>query len=306
MRDAVPGATRPVNVTVANGLDREVRQLRVVATSPTASFEVSERVRATLAAGEDATLRFPATVDETGTYPVNVTLVYTDEEVRSRITRTFRAPFGGPENPAEVALTGTEAVASGGSIEISVTAGNVGSTDAEAVVVSVGDAPNVAPADYFVGRVEASDFASFTLQTSASGNVSSVPLEIRYVVDGVERSYATEVPVERRAVERPDRGGGGGLPLVPAIGATPIPTERRAHREPRSSAARTSSRSTRPAVGPSVRSRGSTSTSTPRTRSPSSARRGAASRRSPNPGRSTPPPGRGRPRATGVLRRRVR
>jgi hypothetical protein len=217
--DAVPGATRPVNVTVANGLDDEVRQLRVVADSPTASFEVEERVRATLAAGEDVTLRFPASVDESGTYPVNVTLAYTHEGVHRRVTRTLRTTFGAPANPAEVALTGTEAVSSGGSLEISATAGNVGSTAAEGVVVSVGDAPKIGPAEYFVGSVDASDFASFTLRTSLAGNVSSVPLYVRYVVDGVERTYTTEVPVEQRTVRRPERGSGGGLPLVPAAGA---------------------------------------------------------------------------------------
>jgi len=215
--DAIPGATRPVNVTVANGLDRDVRQLRVVASSPTATFEVSERVRATLGAGETVTLRFPTTVEESGTYPVNVTLHYTDEGVRRRTSRTFRASFGAPANPAEVTLTGTEAVTRGGSLEVSATAGNVGSTDAEAVVVSVGGASSVVPADYFVGSVEPSDFASFTLQTSVSGNVSSVPLEVRYVVDGVEQGYTTEVPVERAVVREPDRGGGG-LPFVPAAG----------------------------------------------------------------------------------------
>jgi len=214
--DAVPGATRPVNVTVANGLDHDVRQIRVVAASPSASFDVSERVRATLPAGETVTLGFPARVDEAGSYPVEVTLAYTDEGVRRRVNRTFRATFGAPANPAEIALTGTEAVATGGSLEISATAGNVGSTDAEAVVVSVPGAGDVAPADYFVGGIDSSDFASFTLRTSLSGNVSSVPLEVRYVADGVERNFTTEVPVERRTVRRPDAGGGGGLPLVPA------------------------------------------------------------------------------------------
>jgi len=221
VQDAVPGATRPVNVTVANGLDRDVRQLRVVASSPTAEFAVAERVRADLSAGEDATLRFPARVEEAGSHPVNVTLLYTDEGVRRRMTRTFDASFGAPTNPAEIDLTGAEAVATGGSVEISATAGNVGSTDAEAVVVSVGDAPEVGSADYFVGSVDASDFASFTLRTSVTGNVSSVPLQVRYVVDGVERSYTTEVPVERAAVGPPDRGGGGGgggLPVVPIAG----------------------------------------------------------------------------------------
>jgi hypothetical protein len=219
VQDAVPGATRPVNVTVANGLDREVRQLRVVATSPEAAFVVRERVRANLSSGEAVTLSFPASVAEAGTHPVNVTLVYTDEGVRRRMTRTFQASFGAPPNPAEVTLTSVEAVATGGSVEISATAGNVGSTEAAAVVASVGNASELGSANYFVGDIDPSDFASFTLRTSVDGNVSSIPLEVRYVVDGVERTATTEVPVERRVVERPPRSGsGGGFPVVPAVG----------------------------------------------------------------------------------------
>ena len=218
VQEAVPGATRPVNVTVANGLDREIRQLRVVAASPTAEFDVTERVRPSLSAGDAATLSFPATVEEAGTHPVNVTLVYTDEGVRRRTMQTFRASFRAPPNPAEVTLTSVEAVATGGNIEISATAGNVGSTEAEAVVASVGNVSAVGSADYFVGNIDASDFASFTLRASLDGNVSSIPLVVRYVVDGVERTTTTEVPVERRVVDRPDRESGGGVPVVPAVG----------------------------------------------------------------------------------------
>lgn len=218
VQEAVPGATRPVNVTVANGLDREVRQLRVVAASPEAEFEVTERVRANVSAGEAVTLRFPASVEAAGTHPVNVTLAYTDEGVRRRVTRTFEASFGAPPNPAEVTLTSVEAVSTGGTVEISATAGNVGSTEAEAVVASVGNASEVESADYFVGDVDASDFASFTLRANVDGNVSSVPLEVRYVVDGVERTTTTEVPVERRVVDRPAPESGGGFPVVPVVG----------------------------------------------------------------------------------------
>lgn len=209
VRDAVPGATRPVNVTVANGLDGDVRQVRVLAASESATFLVDERVRARLQAGQDARFRFPARVDEAGTHPVNVTLVYTEDGLRHRVTRTFQANFGAPSNPGEVRLTGVQAVDRGGTLEVSATAGNVGSDAVEGVVVSVADAPNVGQADYFVGNIDGSDFASFTLTTSVSGNVSSVPVEVRYVVGGVERSTTTEVPVEQAAVQRPEPSGGG-------------------------------------------------------------------------------------------------
>ena len=216
VRDAVPGATRPVNVTVANGLDEEVRQLRVSASSPAAAFDVTQRVRANVSAGETATFTFPATAEEAGTLPVNVTLEYTEDGVRRRTTQTVQASFTAPPNPAEVTLTDLDAVQRGGRIEISATAGNVGSTEAEAVVVSVGDARRVGAAEYFIGEIAASDFASFTLQANVDGNVSSVPVEVQYIVDGVERSAVTEVPVEREVVTR--TSSGGGFPVLPVVG----------------------------------------------------------------------------------------
>ncbi|MFB6171544.1 MAG: hypothetical protein ABEJ23_03350 [Haloarculaceae archaeon] len=216
--DAVPGATRPVNVTVANGLDADVRQVRVRVASPSATFLADERVQGRLQAGKDVQFRFPARAAEAGAHRVNVTLAYTEGGLRHRVSRTIRANFGSPANPGEVALTDLQAVQRGGTLEVSATAGNVGSGAVEGVVVSVADAQHVAPADYFVGSIDGSDFSSFTLETRATGNVSSVPVEVQYVVGGVERTTTTEVPVERAAVEPRPPSGGGGLPVVPAAG----------------------------------------------------------------------------------------
>lgn len=215
--EAVPGATRPVNVTVANGGANAVRQVSVDVSSPTAEFDLTRRVRAQVGADTTTTFQFPASVGESGTHPVNVTLRYTDDGDRRRVSRTFRATFDEPDNPGAIRLTGTEAVARGGSLEVSATASNVGSGAVKGVVVSVADAPNVGSATYFVGSVDASDFSSFTLTTSLTGNVSSVPVEVRYIVDGVERTFTAKVPVERRTVRRPDADGGG-LPVIPVAG----------------------------------------------------------------------------------------
>lgn len=216
--DAIPGSTRPVNVTVANGLDQEVRQLSVRVASEEVRFGATERVRSQLGAGGTATFRFPATVEAAGVSPVNVTMIYTDDGGRQRVTRTFRPEFGAPSNPGTIALTGVETTARGGSLEISATASNVGSGTVEGVVVSVDGADAVDSRDYFVGEVEGSDFSSFTLTAGVTGNVSSVPVQVRYVVDGVERTYTTDLSVEQVAVDRPDRSGGGGLPVVPIVG----------------------------------------------------------------------------------------
>ena len=213
VQSAVPGATRPVNVTVANGLDEPLRHIRVHADSPTANFTVTEWVQARMSAQNTTTFEFPARVSTAGTYPVTVTMAYTDDEGRQRVTRTVQTNFDAPPNPGRVTLTGTQAVQRNGQLEVSATASNVGSSSTEGVVVSIADAEGVGPADYFVGSVEGSDFSSFTLSTSASENLSSVPIRVRYVTDGVEQSYVTDVPVERLAGEQPTRDSGG-LPVL--------------------------------------------------------------------------------------------
>ncbi|MFC6988067.1 hypothetical protein ACFQJD_03790 [Haloplanus sp. GCM10025708] len=221
--EAVPGATRPMNVTVANGGPTDVQQIAVDVASPQVNFSLDRRVRARLVAGNATTFSFPASVPENGKYPVNVTVSYTENGDRKSVSRTFSAGFDGPGNPGEIALTGVDAVARGGSLELSATASNVGTSAVEGVVVSVAEAERVGSADYFVGSVDASDFSSFTLTTNLRGNVSSVPVEVRYVVDGVERSYTTEVSVERAVVRRPHPSdGGGGPPLVPIAGAAVV------------------------------------------------------------------------------------
>ncbi|MFB6122690.1 MAG: CARDB domain-containing protein [Haloferacaceae archaeon] len=221
--EAVAGARRPVNVTVANGGTADIQQVSVDVASPRVNFSLDRRVRARLAAGNATTFEFPATVAENGKYPVNVTVHYTENGDRKSISRTLQAGFDSPGAPGEVALTGVDAVARGGTLELSATASNLGTSSVEGVVVSVAETETVDSADYFVGSVDASDFSSFTLTTTLRGNVSSVPVEVRYVVDGVERSYTTEVPVERAVVQRPHPAdGGGGPPLIPIAGAVAV------------------------------------------------------------------------------------
>lgn len=220
--DAIPGARRSVNVTVANGGSNDIQQLAVDVSSPDVNFTLDRRVRGRLGAGEATTFEYPATVTANGKYPMNVTIHYTENGDRKQISHTVRAGFDGPGNPGKIELTGVDAVARGGTLELSATASNVGSTAVDGVVVSVADAERVSPADYFVGSVDGSDFSSFTLTTTLRGNVSSVPVEVRYVVDDVEKSYTTDVAVERAVATPPTHGGSGGPPLVPIAGGVAV------------------------------------------------------------------------------------
>ncbi len=221
--EAVPGATRSVNVTVSNGLTEDIRQLRVVSSSPDVNFGVTERVKPRLKAGNATTFTFPARVDEAGSYPVNVTLQYSNRGEKHELTRTYRPLFSSPTNPGQVILTDVQATQAGGTLEISATAGNVGSDAVEGVVVSVVNSSSVERSNYFIGSIDGSDFSSFTLRTAAQGNVSSVPVEVRYSVGGVEKSVTTSVTVDRQMMRRPvPDSGSGGFPLLPVGGAAAV------------------------------------------------------------------------------------
>lgn len=214
---AIPGTTTTLNLTVANGFEQAIRQFDIQLESEGISINQHRRVGTELASGAERTFSFSVRRPEAGTQPINVTMTYTTASgIEGQLQTTLTTTFDAPANPGKVTLTGVQAVQRGNQLEISATASNVGSSPVQAVVVSIGETAAVAPADFFVGSIEASDFASFTLTTAVSGNVSAVPVEVTYVVDGLERSATAELRVEQQTIQQPT--GGSGLPLVP-IGA---------------------------------------------------------------------------------------
>ncbi|GAB7010751.1 hypothetical protein [Halorubrum trueperi] len=95
----------------------------------------------------------------------------------------------------EIGLTGVETTGSGTSLTVNGEAANVGGTDTESVLISVQDTESVSPTapsgEYFVGAVDSSEFAAFELTADIDSNVSSIPVEVTYIVDG-ERTTTTE------------------------------------------------------------------------------------------------------------------
>lgn len=225
--DAVVGAERTMNVTVANGLNTSVSQIdvRVDSSSDALAFRTTGRVRSTLAGGDTAAFTFPVRATEAGQFPVEVTLAYSLEGDRRTVTRTFDADFSEPQNPGEIRLTGVSVTRGpDGVLQIAGSAANVGSTDVESVLVSVVDGDGIRAADpqpdYFVGGVESSDFASFDLNAELTGDRTTVPVRVEYVVDDVRGSYTTDVRVSQSVLATPtpapQSGALGGLPLLPA------------------------------------------------------------------------------------------
>ncbi|WP_143420946.1 hypothetical protein [Halorubrum halodurans] len=136
----------------------------------------------------------------------------------------------------EIRLTAVETTQLGGSVSIDGEAANVGGTDVESVLVSVRDAEGAAPdgggGEYFVGAVDASEFATFELAASVENGTSAVPVEVSYLVDG-ERTTTTRTvtvsaggPPTGAAAGAPDGGGphgSGGAPQGPP-GGSGLPT----------------------------------------------------------------------------------
>ncbi|WP_132061572.1 COG1361 family protein [Halorussus amylolyticus] len=229
---AVADAWRSLNVTVSNGMDSAVRQMSLEAASDDVTIRENQRVVPSLEGSSERTFSFRAKATDPGTYPVNLTLVYTgDDGIKRQINQTVRADFTEPDNPGNVSLTGVSIERSGDTVALSGSAVNRGGEEVESVLVSVADAEDVTSAqpqpEYFVGTVESSDFVTFDVNARLSNNRTSVPLEVSYVVDDVTitRTEMVDVgPASDDSEESQSSGGPlpfvalGGLALVALVG----------------------------------------------------------------------------------------
>ncbi|RLM71593.1 hypothetical protein DVK05_00165 [Halorubrum sp. Atlit-8R] len=97
--------------------------------------------------------------------------------------------------PGEIRLTAVEVSRTGSGVMIEGDAANLGGTDADSVLVQVNETADVHPVspsgEYFVGGVEASEFATFELTAQTESNASVVPVTITYIVDN-ERVTTTQ------------------------------------------------------------------------------------------------------------------
>ncbi|WP_254280268.1 hypothetical protein [Haloarcula marina] len=130
--------------------------------------------------------------------------------------------------PGSIDLTGLSVTRDGGVLQITGSASNIGMTTADSVVVRVVPTENVDPAapnrDYFVGTVPASDFVSFDLTARTEGNVSSVPVEVSYLVDGDRKRQTFDVGVATvdNDVATPSGTGGGPGAFLPILAVAAV------------------------------------------------------------------------------------
>ena len=219
------GNSQSVTVSVLNGGNAPISNVSVRASSPNAT--VGQALVDRVAAGESRTVRLNATLSGDR---AAVDVVATYDVARQRGEASASTAL--TQTPGTIGLTGLEVVPDGGRLRVSGSASNLGTTDAQSVLVSVVDTDQVTPTapnrEYFVGTVPASDFVSFDVYATTEGNVSTVPLRVEYLVDGqrVTRTVEVDAAGASRALaagpEVEPNTSGGGLLLPIAVGAVVV------------------------------------------------------------------------------------
>ncbi|RDZ64255.1 hypothetical protein C5B90_14300 [Haloferax sp. Atlit-12N] len=157
---------------------------------------VARGIMADVPAEETRTVALDGTDVPSGT--VTVVARYTAAGEQHTTERTFEY---NPQESSNIALTGVEATVQESTVTLSGEAANLGSADADSVFISVAESDGVSPSssngEYFVGTIETSEFSTFELTATASGNgsVERVPVLISYSVDGERFEQVVDVDV---------------------------------------------------------------------------------------------------------------
>ena len=110
-------------------------------------------------------------------------------------------------NPAQIRLTGLEFEEEAGVITVSGSASNLGMAPAQGVLVQLASAPGVRPVgpnpEFFVGRVQASDFVSFELTLELADNRTTIPIQVMWLDDGQRRTATTSLDVSTTTAVAP-------------------------------------------------------------------------------------------------------
>ncbi|WP_276271443.1 hypothetical protein [Haloarcula litorea] len=209
------GQNRALAVDVINQGNAPIQDVVVTATSENATFR--RAIVREVGPGNATEVRLNTTLTEPrADVAVEATYEIGTAERSASATAELRSV------PGTIDLTGLTVTREGGRLQITGSASNVGMTTANSVVVGVVPTDGVTPVapnkDYFVGTVPASDFVSFDVYARTDGDVSAVPVEVSYLVDGDRKRQTFRVDV---ASDAPDRetpsSSGDGLGLLPVV-----------------------------------------------------------------------------------------
>ncbi|MFB6081808.1 MAG: hypothetical protein ABEJ67_03200 [Halanaeroarchaeum sp.] len=225
LEPALPGAETSLNVSLSNGHDVAIRQLRLSIAGEGVTIPQPERVDGQIASGESRTYTFAVSREETGPQTFEATLSYTLASGTTRtVTKSLQAAFSAPENPGDVTLTGIDVERDGQTLTVSGTASNVGGGDVSGVTVAVASNADVAPgrsqSDFFVGSIPASDFVSFDVNARLTSNATTaeIPLVVSYTVDDVRIEETMTVHYAGEPASARESSGGG-FPFGTLVGA---------------------------------------------------------------------------------------
>lgn len=201
--EATPSPTGvTISGTVGNGADVPIERVTVGSGDAAGVDAVRPSPAAfvgSLAAGETAS--FETTVDISSnrtTVPVVAEYRLGDrtETVRVNVTHV------GDSGVHVVRLSGVETAGSD-RVQLRGDVANVAEADVTAVEVSVADVDGVDPAqpqpDLFIGAISSGSFDRFDLNAVVGPDVDAVPVDIRYVLDGVEYRNRVTVPIDDEA-----------------------------------------------------------------------------------------------------------
>lgn len=225
--NASDGGPNATDVALTNFGNTDLTDVEITATAN--GVTIDRNFLLDIAPESSRTTTFPLEDPPAETVVFNAT--YTAAGRSHAITRAIDLSEPEPIE-GEIRLTGTETRQVGSELTIEGEAANIGSTNAESVLVRLPDSESVrsvSPSgEYFVGAVDASEFATFELTGDIEQGVSSVPVEITYIVDGERMTttqrlgVASSDTIQSGASQSDSSGpqsesGGplGALPLVP-------------------------------------------------------------------------------------------
>jgi len=166
----VAGAASPVNVTVANGLDEPIRNVRVSLAGKSIGVDPTERVGATIGAGASTTDSFDVTASGAGTHNLTATVRYTTANGDRQTQESVPVSFASLHDHVQLS---TKRVGDGSSLAVTVS--DLGNADVRHVSVR-GTSANATVTGGDVARVPAG--ASRTVVLNASGLSGEAPVHV--------------------------------------------------------------------------------------------------------------------------------
>lgn len=171
--DPVASTETQVNVTVANGLPADARNLRVSVDGEGVSVENPHRVRSVLTSGNDGTFQFSIRANESGRHRVTATLHYTTSDGERRMVRQPKLV----EFASLSKRIGIDAKSAADRSAVSVTVTNFGNVPVTDMVVQ-GDSPNATLADAPIPKIEPGASETVMLNISRFESDGGIPVEV--------------------------------------------------------------------------------------------------------------------------------